>query len=252
MNTIKDINDKYRFLHDSIMKNTTNKYAPMKMISNKEAKRNKKPWITSASCKSIKAKNYLLKAFLKNKDQFTIIYINTTGTNWIILFGIVKSSIRATFSTKTDNTKKMWKQRNKIAHKNSSKKNIVGIRNGNKIETDPVTIRNNFNNFLKTVAKQLTENIKSTTPFEKFLDNKQITHMFLMPTDKKEVIKLIGDLSVEKAIDNYSLSTEFVKIISLDIAPSLSDIFNKSFETEIFPDHMKFAMISRIFKSGSN
>lgn len=81
MNTIKDINDKYRFLHDSIMKNTTNKYAPMKMISNKEAKRNKKPWITSASCKSIKAKNYLLKAFLKNKDQFTIIYINTTGTN---------------------------------------------------------------------------------------------------------------------------------------------------------------------------
>ena len=146
----------------------------------------------------------------------------------------------------------MWKQRNKIAHKNSSKKNIVGIRNGNKIETDPVTIRNNFNNFLKTIATQLTENIKSATPFEKFLDNKQITHMFLMPTDKKEVINLIGDLSVKKAIDIYSLSTEFVKIISLDIAPSLSDIVNKSFETEIFPDHMKVVMISRIFKGGSN
>ena len=37
---------------------------------NKEAKRSKKPWITSAIRKSIKAKNSLLKAFLKNKDQF--------------------------------------------------------------------------------------------------------------------------------------------------------------------------------------
>ena len=63
------------------MKNTTNKYAPMKVLSNKEAKRNKKPWITSAICKSVNAKNYLLKAFLKNKDQFTIIDINTTRTN---------------------------------------------------------------------------------------------------------------------------------------------------------------------------
>ena len=69
MNIIKDINDKYRFLHDSTMKNTTNKYAPMKVISNKEAKRNKKPWITSAICKSIKAKSYLLKAFLKIKTN---------------------------------------------------------------------------------------------------------------------------------------------------------------------------------------
>ena len=50
----------------------------------------------------------------------------------------------------------MSKRRNKIAHKNRSKKNIAGIRNSNKIETDPVTIRNNFNNFLKTIAKQLT------------------------------------------------------------------------------------------------
>ena len=69
-NIMKDINNKYRFLHDSIMK-FMNKHAPMKETSNKEAKRNKKPLTTPAIFKSIKAKNYLLKTFLKNKDQFS-------------------------------------------------------------------------------------------------------------------------------------------------------------------------------------
>ena len=36
-----------------------------------------------------------------------------------------------------------------------------------------------------------------TTTFEKFIDNKQIDGMFLMPTDKKKNIKLVGDLSVK-------------------------------------------------------
>ena len=75
--------------------------------------------------------------------------------------------------------------------------------------------------------------------------------MFLMPIDKKEIIKLTGDRSVKKTNYIYCLSTEFVKIISHYIAPTLSDTFNKSFETGIFPDHMQIAMISPIFKGGS-
>ena len=74
---------------------------------------------------------------------------------------------------------------------------------------------------------------------------------FLMPTDKKETIQLIGDLRVKKVSDIYGLSTEFVKAISHCIAPILSGIFNKRFETAIFPDHMKIAIISPIFKGGS-
>ena len=75
--------------------------------------------------------------------------------------------------------------------------------------------------------------------------------MFIMPTDKKEIIKLIGDINLKKTSDIYGLPTEFVKIISHDIASILSDIFNKGFETGIFPGHMKIAMISPIFKGRS-
>ena len=64
----------------------------------------------------------------------------------------------------------------------------------NKIETDPVTIGNNFNNFFTTIVKKLTENIKSTIPFEKFLDNKQIDSRFLMPTYKNKLLSLLETL----------------------------------------------------------
>ena len=64
----------------------------------------------------------------------------------------------------------------------------------NKIETDPVTIGNNFNNFFTTIVKKLTENIKSTIPFEKFLDKKQIDSRFLMPTYKNKLLSLLETL----------------------------------------------------------
>ena len=59
---------------------------------------------------------------------------------------------------------------------------------------NPVTIGNNFNNFFTTIVKKLTENIKSTIPFEKFLDNKQIDSRFLMPTYKNKLLSLLGTL----------------------------------------------------------
>ena len=59
--------------------------------------------------------------------------------------------------------------------KNSSKEDIIGIRNDKEIENDPVTTGNNFNNFFTTIAKKkkkkkkITEKIKSTKLFEKFI-----------------------------------------------------------------------------------
>ena len=75
--------------------------------------------------------------------------------------------------------------------------------------------------------------------------------MFLTPTDTKEVIELINDLSVNKAKDIYGISVNFLKILANDIAPSLCHILNESFFTGIFPDLMKLAMIIPTYKGGS-
>ena len=146
---------------------------------------------------------------------------------------------------------KVWKKINTIIHKSNSKEEIIGITKNSKIETDPTRIGNTFNEFFATIAKKLTENIKSSIPFEKFFDNRQAETIFLTPTHPKEIEDIINKLDINKANDIYVPSTKFLKIISKDIAPTLSELFNESPETGIFFDHMKIAMITPTFKGGS-
>ena len=44
---------------------------------------------------------------------------------------------------------------------------------------------------------------------------------------------------------------ELLKILSPAISETLSNIFNESFALAVFPDHIKLAMITPIFKGGS-
>ena len=56
---------------------------------------------------------------------------------------------------------------------------------------------------------------------------------------------------MSKSSDIYGMSPKFLKILSPAISETLSNISNESFALEIFPDHMKLAMITPIFKGGS-
>ena len=251
LKTIPDLNMKYEYFHDKILY-LINKNAPMRDATKKENKRNHKPWITSGILKSIKQKNKLLKKFLKTKDNFYYCRYKFYRDK---INHLIRSEKRKYydkfFKDNLDNSKKIWQQVNKIINRKKNKDEIIGIRKGNVIETDPIKIGNVFNEYYTTIAKKLTKNIRETTSFDSFLDERQENSMFLTPTDTKEVIELINDLSVNKAKDIYGISVNFLKILANDIAPSLCHIFNESFFTGIFPDLMKLAMITPTYKGGS-
>ena len=59
------------------------------------------------------------------------------------------------FKDNLDNSKKIWQQVNKIINRKKNKDEIIGIRKGNVIETDPVKIGNVFNEFYTTIAKKI-------------------------------------------------------------------------------------------------
>ena len=75
--------------------------------------------------------------------------------------------------------------------------------------------------------------------------------MFLQPTNKSEIEKIIKSLDSNKSSDIYGMSPKLLKILSPAISETLSNIFNKSFALGVFPDHMKLATITPIFKGGS-
>ena len=75
--------------------------------------------------------------------------------------------------------------------------------------------------------------------------------MFLQPTNKSEIEKIIKSLDSNKSSDIYGMSPKLLKILSPAISETLSNIFNESFALGVLPDHMKLAMITPIFKGGS-
>ena len=74
--------------------------------------------------------------------------------------------------------------------------------------------------------------------------------MFLLPTNKSEIVKIINSFDSNKSSDIYGMSPRFLKMLSPAISETLSNIFNESFPRGVFPDHMKLG-ITPTFKGGS-
>ena len=69
----------------------------------------------------------------------------------------------------------------------------------------------------------------------------------LKPT---EVYTVLGKLKNGKATERHLIPNSILKAVKDITAPSLTDLFNGSVETKIFPDDFKVARVTPIFKNG--
>ena len=75
--------------------------------------------------------------------------------------------------------------------------------------------------------------------------------MFLTPTSAQEVYKCIKSLDNKKSNNIYGMSTKFLKVIFKSVSEVLRNLFNESFSQGIFPDHMKLALVTLVYKGKS-
>ena len=61
----------------------------------------------------------------------------------------------------------------------------------------------------------------------------------------------MNSLNSKKSSDIYGMSATFLKTLSLSVSETLSTVYNKSLSQGIFPDHMKHAMVTPVYKGGS-
>ena len=66
----------------------------------------------------------------------------------------------------------------------------------------------------------------------------------------KEVENLIKSLKPKNSSGYDEISTKLIKICSPFISSPLTHICNKSLSSEIFPDHLKYAVVKPLFKKG--
>ena len=100
-----------------------NKNIPLKELSNKEIKRNKKPWITKGITTSIRKRTSYLNKFRKTNNQLFFVRYQYYRHKINHLIRKSKKNYYCNYFKKnTENTRKMWQQINKIVHKNKNKR----------------------------------------------------------------------------------------------------------------------------------
>ena len=117
---------------------------------------------------------------------------------------------------------------------------------------DQMTIAENFNNFFSEIGPKLASKIPdSVISFEHFLQGDyQILEE--KPVTDNELNEAIKTLKSKKSSRYDEISSYVIKHISPLIFDPLKYIFNLSLEKGIFPDQLKIAKVTPLFKKGDN
>jgi hypothetical protein len=88
-------------------------------------------------------------------------------------------------------------------------------------------------------------------PFTSFLKGDYSNSFYFSPVSEFEISSVISSLNCSKSVGPNSIPIYLLKILNNNISLCLSKIINDSFLHGIFPDKLKIAKVTPIFKKGS-
>ena len=75
--------------------------------------------------------------------------------------------------------------------------------------------------------------------------------MYLSPTCEEEIYKIIAKQKSNKAAGYDDISINVIKFVGNSLCKPLCELFNNSLKCGIFPDSLKMAKVTPIFKTGN-
>ena len=231
-----------------------NEVFPIKIIKVKN-KDLLSPWITKGIRKSSKKKQKIYDKFLKCRSDVTL----QKYKDYKNLFELVKRKSKCNYynhliETHKNNSRKTWNimkeiiGKTKLNNNSFPKKIIINSQEVN----NKCDIANAFNDFFVNVGPNLAKNIdKSGNNFVQFL-NTQKTTLPEHDLTEEELHRAFHTLKLNKSTGYDDISANVVKTCYDELLFPLKFIFNKSIKTGVFPDKLKIAKVTPIFKSGES
>ena len=129
---------------------------------------------------------------------------------------------------------------------------MLSLDNGD-IITNPYDIANTFKNCFASIAETTKKSIIKYTHkyFSEHLSNESDSTIVLQPTDKEEIANIISSLNSNKASVPNSVPYRILFLLKNDVSKQLTDLFNLSFFTGVFPSVLKTAKVVPVFKKDS-
>ena len=218
------------------------------------SKRLAKPWITTNIFNLIKLKSWyfkLLKLGLLSKEQ------NNSLKNKIcreILLSKRKYYEKCFENCQSD-LKKTWKLVKSALGCSLSNAQIKSILHENIEYFDDQIIADLFNSYFSNVAQTLDSSLPHTNldPLEYLRSNVSnvSSSMYLSPVTDDECVAMIDNLTNLRT-DLSSISIDVLKTHKYQLSPIISSTINFSFQVGVFPDILKIATITPIFKKGDS
>ena len=211
-------------------------------------KRKKSPWFTSEIKQLIDKKS---KAF----KQLRLGQISTEANN--LIRNEVNQAVRtakanfyqSAFSQSNNNMKKNWNLLKNLLGTNKTKNEIEKIAVDGHEYTDPTGVADQFNNYFCSIADDIAAELPPVTGMP-VSNTQQINNsLFLFPVTIDEVEIIINNLKNTNTGLN-SIPVKIFKQLTPLLVPTICMIINISFSKGIFPDVLKIARITPVFKKG--
>ena len=147
--------------------------------------------------------------------------------------------------------KKLWNNVNLLTNNKTNNSKINSILVNEKVLSDPRDIAESFNAYFTNVASALES--KLPPPSEDFMEYMRgdFPNSIAIPeTSPNDLLNVINSLK-SKPCSIDDLSVCIIKQNARILAEPLSQLFNQSVNSGIFPDRLKRARITPIYKKGS-
>ena len=114
-----------------------------------------------------------------------------------------------------------------------------------------IKISHTFNTYFKTIGENLANELPDTTDAPESYVTPSNSTFQIQNVSEVDVFQLLITLKISKACGHDKIPPKLLQDSAVVIAPILTHIFNQSINTGIFPNGLKTAIISPLYKSGS-
>lgn len=246
--SINESCEAFDYFYDQLCK-LYDKCFPRKCV--KIGYRNRKTWLTPGLKISIKHKN---KLFIKSKNNSTESNCNRYKIYKKILAKIMriqeKSYYGELFQKHKSNVKKSWQIIKSVINKTSNHGKLPSEFNiDNNMITCPKRIANSFNQYYVNIGKNLAQNIPQTPSNPIDYVKGTPNSIFISDTNSDEIASIICNLK-NSSPGHDDIDAKILKHSYEHIIDPLIYVFNKSLNQGKFPNQLKLARVTPIYKSG--
>ena len=253
---VADPNQNYGIL-EKALKETYLVCFSERVVKFNKKKHKKTPWITVGILKSINRRNKLYKSL--KKTQLNSISYATKKSNFNQYRNRLGKTIalakrmyyKTIFEQYKQDMKKTWAILSDILYRKAVNSLPDTMTVGGHDCGDRKAIAEEFNNFFATVGERNGHtNSEGNCNFRDYLTHKTDKFFSFRQIDNTATIRIIKNMKISQSKGHDGISSELVKLINNDISHCITLIINQSLTSGIFPDRLKIAKVTPIYKKG--